>query len=55
MNTRTGCHSSFIPTVQGASCHKATKEDVQEALRRLSEQESRVYKVTRDLELGKNE
>ncbi|MGO9109247.1 MAG: hypothetical protein ACLP9L_08445 [Thermoguttaceae bacterium] len=34
---------------------QADKEGVLDALRLLSEQQARVYKVTRDLELGKNE
>ena len=49
VNRRTERYSKLIDGEQ------ANKEDVQEALRRLSEQEARVHKVTRDLELGKNE
>ena len=49
VNRRTERYSKLIDGEQ------ANKEDVQEALRRLTEQEARVHKVTRDLELGKNE
>ncbi len=49
VNRRTERYSKLIDGEQ------ANKEDVQDALRRLSEQEARVHKVTRDLELGKNE
>jgi uncharacterized protein YjgD (DUF1641 family) len=49
VNRRTERYSKLIDGEQ------ANKEGVQEALRRLSEQEARVHKVTRDLELGKNE
>jgi hypothetical protein len=49
VNTRTERYSKLIDGEQ------ADKEDVLDALRRLSEQEARVQKVTRDLELGKNE
>ena len=34
---------------------QTNKDDVFEALQRLAEQQKRVYKVTRDLDLGKNE
>jgi hypothetical protein len=34
---------------------QADKADVLDALRRLAEQQSRIYRVTRDMELGKNE
>jgi hypothetical protein len=34
---------------------QTTKDDVFDALRRLGEQQRRVYQVTRDLDLGKNE
>jgi hypothetical protein len=49
VNRRTERYSKLVDGEQ------ASKEDVQEALRHLSEQEARVHKVTRDLELGKNE
>ncbi len=49
VNRRTERYSKLVEGEQ------ATKEDVQEALRHLAEQQTRVYKVTRELELGKNE
>ena len=49
VNTRTARYAKLIDGEQ------ANKEDVLDALKRLSEQEARVQKVTRDLELGKNE
>jgi hypothetical protein len=49
VNRRTERYSKLVDGEQ------ATKEDVQEALRHLAEQQTRVYKVTRELELGKNE
>ena len=49
VNRRTERYSKLIKEEQ------ADKEDVLDALRRLSEQEARVHKVTRDLELGKTE
>ena len=49
VNRRTERYSKLIDGEQ------ASKEDVLDALRRLSEQEARVQKVTRELELGKNE
>ena len=48
VNRRTERYSKLVDGEQ------ASKQDVQDALRRLSEQEARVHKVTRDLELGKN-
>jgi hypothetical protein len=49
VNRRTERYQKLIKEEQ------ADKEDVVDALRLLGEQEARVYKVTRDLELGKNE
>ncbi len=49
VNRRTERYSKLIDGEQ------ANKGDVQEALRHLSEQEARVQKVTRELELGKNQ
>jgi hypothetical protein len=49
VNSRTERYSKLVEGEQ------ASKDDVLEALRHLSEQEARVYKVTKDLELGKNE
>ena len=34
---------------------QTTKDDVLDALQRLADQQKRVYEVTRDLEMGKNE
>ena len=47
VNRRTERYSKLIKEEQ------ADKEDVLDALRRLSEQEARVHKVTRELELGR--
>ena len=49
VNRRTERYSKLVDGEQ------AGKDDVQEALKHLAEQEDRVHKVTRDLELGKNE
>ena len=42
----------YAKLVQG---EQADKQDLLEALQRLSEQQKRIYRVTRDLELGKNQ
>jgi hypothetical protein len=42
----------YAKLVQG---EQADKDDVFDALQRLAEQQKRVQKVTRDLEMGKNE
>ena len=49
VNRRTERYSRLIKDEQ------ADKQDVLDALQRLGEQEARVHKVTRDLELGKNQ
>lgn len=49
VNTRTERYSKLIDGEQ------AEKADLIEALQRLAERESRIHKVTRDLELGRNQ
>jgi hypothetical protein len=49
VNNRTDRYSKLI-----TGDNEAKDADVREALRRLSEQEARVQKITRDLELGRN-
>jgi hypothetical protein len=49
VNTRTERYSKLIPGEQ------AQQADLLEALQRLGDQEKRIHRVTRDLELGKNQ
>ena len=42
----------YAKLVQG---EQADQADLLDALRRLAEQQKRIYRVTRDMELGKNE
>jgi hypothetical protein len=51
VNRRTDRYSKLIEPGH----EQATKDDVMEALRHLADQQKRVYEITRDLEMGKNE
>jgi hypothetical protein len=51
VNRRTERYSKLITDKEG----QADKDDVIDALKILADQQARVYKVTRELELGKNE
>jgi hypothetical protein len=51
VNRRTERYSKLIEPGR----EQTSKDDVFEALQRLADQQKRVYKVTRDLDLGKNE
>ncbi len=51
VNRRTDRYSKLIEPGH----EQATKDDVLEALRHLGDQQKRVYEITRDLEMGKNE
>lgn len=53
VNRRTERYSKLIPA-DARGNGQATKEDVLDALQRLSVQEANVHKVTRELELGMN-
>ena len=48
---------NYLPLIPAddRQAKEQAKQDVLDALQRLSQQEARVQKVTRDLELGKNQ
>ncbi len=51
VNRRTDRYSALIEPGR----EQTTKEDVLDALRHLADQQKRVYEITRDLEMGRNE